>query len=200
VVGVGSAILRRRLSARAGHEHHHHYGPVGHTHVPHEEEGAVTMRSLLALGVSGGLLPCPSALVVMLGAIALHRTLFGIVLVIAFSTGLAFTLTSVGLLVLYARRYLNRVPSSGRIISLMPIASAVVVSCLGVYLTMRGLQTFPDGAPRWLPALLAGAGTLLAGTLVRQALSLRRPAAPVHHHHEHDHEHHHSHTHELAGA
>ena len=200
VVGVGSAILRRRLSARAGHEHHHHHGPGGHTHVPHEEEGAVTMRSLLALGVSGGLLPCPSALVVMLGAIALHRTLFGIVLVIAFSTGLAFTLTSVGLLVLYARRYLNRVPSSGRIISLMPIASAVVVSCLGVYLTMRGLQTFPDGAPRWLPALLAGAGTLLAGTLVRQALSLRRPAAPVHHHHEHDHEHHHSHTHELAGA
>jgi ABC-type nickel/cobalt efflux system permease component RcnA len=197
VVGVGSAILRRRLTARAGHGHHHHHGPGGHTHVPHGEEGTVTMRSLLALGISGGLLPCPSALVVMLGAIALHRTLFGIVLVIAFSTGLAFTLTSVGLLVLYARRYLNRVPSSGRVIGLMPIASAVVVSCLGVYLTMRGLQTFPDGAPRWLPALLAGAGTLLAGTLVRQALSLRRPSpSHAHHHHEHDH----GHSHELAGA
>jgi nickel/cobalt transporter (NicO) family protein len=190
VVGVGSAILRRRLTARAGHGHHHHHGPGGHTHTPHGEDGAVTMRSLLALGVSGGLLPCPSALVVMLGAIALHRTLFGIVLVIAFSTGLAFTLTSVGLMVLYARRYLNHVPSSGRVIGLMPIASAVVVSCLGVYLTMRGLQTFPDGAPRWLPAVLAGAGVLLAGVLIRQALSLRGDARRSQQHHEHEHHHH----------
>ena len=155
VVGVGAAILRRRLASRlhaADGHHHHHHGPGGHTHVPQGGDGAITMRSLLALGISGGLLPCPSALVVMLGAIALHRTLFGIVLVVAFSTGLAFTLTSVGLLVLYARRFLDRVPSSGRIVQLMPIASAAIVTGLGAYLTLRGLATFPSGAPRWLPA------------------------------------------------
>jgi ABC-type nickel/cobalt efflux system permease component RcnA len=153
--------------------------------VPQGGDGAITMRSLLALGISGGLLPCPSALVVMLGAIALHRTLFGIVLVVAFSTGLAFTLTSVGLLVLYARRFLDRVPSSGRIVQLMPIASAAIVTGLGAYLTLRGLATFPSGAPRWLPALLAAAGVMVAGTLARQALALRRH--PQHDSHDHHH-------------
>jgi len=65
---------------------------------------------MLALGISGGILPCPSALVVMLGAIAVHRVAFGLLLVVAFSVGLAATLTGVGLLVVYARRFVDRVP------------------------------------------------------------------------------------------
>ena len=66
--------------------------------------------------MSGGILPCPSALVVMLGAIAVHRVAFGLVLVVAFSLGLALTLTGVGLLVVYAGRLVDRVPSSGRVV------------------------------------------------------------------------------------
>ncbi len=69
---------------------------------------AVTWRGLLALGVSGGLLPCPSAMVLLLAAVALHKTLFGLVLVLAFSVGLAITLTAVGLAFLYARNRFER--------------------------------------------------------------------------------------------
>ncbi|HEY0389023.1 MAG TPA: sulfite exporter TauE/SafE family protein [Gaiellales bacterium] len=203
VAGVGAGILRRRLRRRTAEHHHHHDGPGGHTHAP---PGAITLRTLLALGVSGGLLPCPSALVVMLGAIALHRTAFGLVLVVAFSVGLAVTLTSVGLLVLYARRFVDRVPSSGRLVSLLPVASAILVTLLGAVLTVRGLDTFGAGPPRWLPAALAFAGATAAGLIVRDAIwPVAAPhghAHGGHHHHHHDGDHHQGHAqdHELTAA
>ncbi|MDX6532735.1 MAG: nickel/cobalt transporter (NicO) family protein [Gaiellales bacterium] len=140
VVGVGAAILRRRLAARRGHDHHHH-GHEHHHHHHHHQE-AITPRSLLALGVSGGLVPCPSALVVMLGAVALGRTAFGLVLVVAFSVGLAATLTAVGLVALHAHRLLDRVPSSRPLFQWIPVASALMVTLLGVTLTVRALETF----------------------------------------------------------
>jgi nickel/cobalt exporter len=189
VVSVGATILRRRLAGCGHGRHHHHHGPGGHSHAPHGGDGAITARSLLALGVSGGLLPCPSALVVMLGAIALHRTAFGLVLVVAFSLGLAATLTGVGLLVLYARRFLDRVPSSRPLFRLLPIVSAALVTALGALLTLRGLDTFTNGAPPWLPAALAATGVVLAAGVLRAAL------APAHHHHRHDHDHDHDHGH-----
>ena len=68
----------------------------------------VTWRGLLALGVSGGLVPCPSAMVLLLAAVALNKTAFGLALVVAFSAGLALTLTAIGLAFLYAR---NRFPT-----------------------------------------------------------------------------------------
>ncbi|MGH3140762.1 MAG: nickel/cobalt transporter [Gaiellales bacterium] len=130
------------------HEHHHHDGPGGHTHAPPGADGGgITVRSMLALGVSGGILPCPSALVVMLGAIAVHRVAFGLLLVVAFSIGLAATLTSVGLLVVYARRFVDRVPSSGRVVQAAPMFSAAVITVLGVGLTVQALGTFPGGFP-----------------------------------------------------
>jgi ABC-type nickel/cobalt efflux system permease component RcnA len=143
VLGVGAAILRKRLSARRGHHDHDHGHDHGHGHHHHHHQPeSITPRSLLALGVSGGLVPCPSALVVMLGAIALHRTAFGLVLVIAFSVGLAATLTAVGLVALHARRLLDRVPSSRPLFQWIPIASAVMVTALGVMLTVRAIETF----------------------------------------------------------
>jgi nickel/cobalt exporter len=90
VVGVGAAVLvgraRHARAHRHGHAHHHH----------HHERG--DLRGLLAVGVSGGLLPCPSALVVLLAAISLHRVGFGLLLVLAFSIGLATAITGVGLI------------------------------------------------------------------------------------------------------
>src|SRR5205085_9063756 len=128
VVVMGASILSRRIGRRgAGHHHHHgdqhhHHGDQhhhhdhshehGHSQLPPGSDGSpITTHSMLALGVSGGILPCPSALVVMLGAIALHRTAFGIALVVAFSLGLAVTLTTVGVLVVYAGRLMQKVPS-----------------------------------------------------------------------------------------
>jgi nickel/cobalt transporter (NicO) family protein len=197
VVSVGATILTRRLAVRRGHDHAHlhHDGPGGHTHMPAAEDDAITVRSLLALGISGGLLPCPSALVVMLGAIALHRTAFGLVLVVAFSLGLAFTLTGVGLLVLYARRFIDRVPSSRPLFRLVPVLSAGLVTSLGVVLTLRGLDTFPSGAPLALRAALASGGVLLMATVVRAVLAGRHAQGHDHGHHHHDHAHGHDHSH-----
>ena len=91
-------------------------------------------------GVSGGLLPCPSALVVLLSAIALHRLAFGLALIVAFSFGLASVISGIGLAVLYARKLFTRVPSDhSRIVQVLPVASAVIITALGLILTARSL-------------------------------------------------------------
>ena len=98
------------------------------------------MRSLIGLGISGGLLPCPSALVVLLSAIALHRLAFGLALIVAFSLGLASVISGIGLAVLYARKLFTRLPSDhGRLVPVLPVASAVIITVLGVVLTARSL-------------------------------------------------------------
>jgi nickel/cobalt transporter (NicO) family protein len=100
----------------------------------------VTWRSLLALGISGGLLPCPSALVVLLSAIALHRVPFGLLLVVAFSIGLASVLVGLGLLLIYARRLLQRLSfAAGPSTRLLPVASAVVIVVAGLVITVQAL-------------------------------------------------------------
>ena len=94
---------------------------------------------LLALGISGGLLPCPSALVVLLSAIALHRVVFGMVLIIAFSVGLAGVLTGIGLLLVYARRLFEHFPTDGRLLRALPVASAGFVTVAGLAITFGAL-------------------------------------------------------------
>jgi ABC-type nickel/cobalt efflux system permease component RcnA len=107
------ALLAQRPPAAHHHENHDHdHGDHGHSH-DHEHHGhshvpaAPGWRGLVALGVSGGLVPCPTALVVMLGAIAIDRAVYGMVLVTAFSFGLAGVLTGIGLLMVYGKRLLS---------------------------------------------------------------------------------------------
>jgi len=64
------------------------------------------MGSLIALGASGGLVPCPSGLVLLLSAIAIGRVGLGILLLVGFSAGLAVVLTAIGLLVVYAKSWI----------------------------------------------------------------------------------------------
>jgi nickel/cobalt exporter len=123
VVSVGVSVLLAR--ARHAHAHHHHH---------HHDR-----RSLLAVGVSGGLLPCPSALVVLLAAISLHRVAFGMLLVVAFSIGLALAITCVGLLAVLAKRAFARFDGQGRIAAVLPALSAVVIVVAGVAMTARAL-------------------------------------------------------------
>ncbi len=144
VVWLGVTMFAGRLRGSGGHHHHHgaeghhhHHGAEGHTHEP--PAGGVTWRNLLVLGVSGGLIPCPSALVVLLGAVALGRAGFGLALVLAFSLGLASVLTAIGVLFLYAGRLLDRVPASGPLLRLVPAASALCVAVLGAGITWRAL-------------------------------------------------------------
>ena len=160
VVGVGASLVTSRLVAARAHDHHHdhahghdhahdhhhghehHHGHShghGHSHLP-PEDAPITLRSLLALGVSGGLLPCPSALVVMLGAIALHRIAFGLALIVAFSVGLAGVLTGIGIALVYARGLFERLPLDGRMARYVPVASAVVISLAGAAIVLEGLR------------------------------------------------------------
>jgi ABC-type nickel/cobalt efflux system permease component RcnA len=141
------------------HQHHHHEGHShghahqGHVHVHADEQGhghhhheylhdgPFSYRQLALLGVTGGIIPCPAALVVLLSAVSLHRVAFGLYLILAFSVGLAAVLISIGLITVYARRLLARVPSDGPVINRwLPMASAAFVTCLGLAITVQSLS------------------------------------------------------------
>jgi len=127
------------LDDSGGHDHGFGY----HTHSPAELPAGVSVlsrRGLLAIALSGGLLPSPSALVVLLGSIALGRVAFGLTLVAAFSIGLAGALTLVGVAVLRARAYATRRFGS-RAGAALPILSAAAITLLGAWLTLRALFT-----------------------------------------------------------
>ncbi|CAN5338364.1 hypothetical protein BH20ACT22_BH20ACT22_13960 [soil metagenome] len=131
------------------HGHAHPPGPAhsvdrGHSHGPRVGGGApvLSWRGLGAVALSGGLLPSPTALVVLLGAVALDRIAFGVVLVTAFSVGLAAALTAVGVLVLRARDF-----AAGRLGQragvLLPVLSAAAIVAVGLWLTARAILDLP---------------------------------------------------------
>jgi nickel/cobalt exporter len=134
VVGIGASVLRARWRHRRAHDHDHHH----HDH-DHDHGHDLSRRSLVAVGISGGLLPCPSALVVLLAAISLHRVAFGMLLVVAFSVGLALTITGIGLVAVLARSAFRRFSFEGRLLSLLPALSAVVILVAGVAMTLHAL-------------------------------------------------------------
>jgi ABC-type nickel/cobalt efflux system permease component RcnA len=122
---------------------HSHGGGRMHSHLPPGAAGErVTWKSLLTLGISGGLVPCPSALVLLLAAIALGKTGFGMVLVLVFSLGLAITLSVVGLLFLYARTRLRRPTATVRWPLLLPVLSAALITLVGATLCVGAWQSF----------------------------------------------------------
>ena len=99
------------------------------------------MGNLIALGASGGLVPCPSAMVLMLSAIALGRTGLGLILLIAFSIGLAGVLVAIGALVLYAKQWLPDPAATSRspFFRLVPVLSAAVIVVIGLLMTGASL-------------------------------------------------------------
>jgi ABC-type nickel/cobalt efflux system permease component RcnA len=168
VVLVGFGVLRARLRtggwtdhehgdgththgahARDHHDHgeHHHHGHAhGHDHGHGHSHGhgasnddPLTSKGILGVGVAAGLLPCPSALVVLLSAIAVHRVGFGFALIAAFSLGLAATITCIGLIAVLARRAFSRVSFQGRLVRALPALSALVILGVGVALTIKAL-------------------------------------------------------------
>ncbi|MEU0117290.1 nickel transporter [Streptomyces bobili] len=136
------------------HDHHDHRQDQGHTHththggVPHSHPTAPTLRGTILLGFAGGLVPSPSAVVVLVGAAALGHAWFGLLLVVAYGVGLALTLTAAGFAVVRlgtrAARLLDRGPRwTGRpAVALvrrnLPLWSALVVVALGVGLVLKG--------------------------------------------------------------
>lgn len=141
VCGVGFWLLDRRL--HNAHDHDHKHNGDQHLHHNHYEtheqhhlvpEQAITLRSLIALGVAGGIVPCPSALVLLLSAIALHQAVYGMLLLGAFSLGLASVLVAIGLTAVYAYQWLDRLPSNP-LLQYLPVASAMAIILTGAVLT-----------------------------------------------------------------
>ena len=163
IIGLGTWLLVNHLRGRGfGHSHeeehhghhdhsheeeHHHDHPHGeHSHEEehhghsHEIPSKVTLGSLLTLGISGGIVPCPGALVILLLAVALHRIAFGLLLLVAFSVGLAAILIAIGVLIVKARPLVERFSGDGRWIQRLPIASAVVIIVVGCAITLGTLM------------------------------------------------------------
>jgi ABC-type nickel/cobalt efflux system permease component RcnA len=140
VVVVGAAVLRTRAREAVAHSHSHSHSHGGaphhhHTHDHDHDHDHVSGRGLLAMGASAGLIPCPTALVVLLGAIAQHQVALGLLLIVAFSAGLATTLGLLGVLVVKAAH----LPVPGRVAAVLPAVSAVVIVAVGLILTARAL-------------------------------------------------------------
>jgi ABC-type nickel/cobalt efflux system permease component RcnA len=146
IVWVGGTLFFKRLHVarhhHGDHHHHHHHHGHGHDHHHHVPEGDVTLGSLIALGASGGLVPCPSALVLLLSSIALGRVALGLTLLVAFSAGLALVLMAIGLAVLYAKHLLPDTAKAARspLMRYLPVASAGVITCAGIVMTVVAVR------------------------------------------------------------
>jgi len=146
VAGLGIVLFLRRYrgaSRRHSHDHahddHHHHA---HGHQHHHPGADVSLKELVALGVTGGIVPCPAALVVLLSALALGRLGFGLVLIVAFSVGLAAVLIVIGLLVLRARRFMARWRGEGVLLTRwLPLTSSVAITGLGLAIAAQALRT-----------------------------------------------------------
>lgn len=124
--------------------HSHGGGPM-HSHLPPGAAGErITCRSLLTLGISGGLVPCPSAMVLLLAAVALNKTAYGMLLVVAFSIGLAITLTVVGIAFLCARSHLPDPSAGRRWTRVLPVLSAAFIMLVGIALCIGAIRSFPS--------------------------------------------------------
>jgi len=133
IAGLGAVMFLRRFAGGAsGHDHAH--GGHDHAHAP------VSLRALVALGVSGGIIPCPAALVVLLSALSIHRVGFGLVLIVAFSIGLAAVLVIIGVLMVYASRLMSRFREDGPWINRwLPLTSSAVMALLGLGIAIQAM-------------------------------------------------------------
>jgi ABC-type nickel/cobalt efflux system permease component RcnA len=128
VVAIGAGVLRARVRKARRHHHHHHH---------HEHD--LRWKGLVGMGAAAGLIPCPSALVVLLAAISQHEVALGLLLITAFSLGLAATLTGLGLVVVSARNWIPSRLAAGRVAAVLPAASAVLIVGVGCVLTARAV-------------------------------------------------------------
>lgn len=145
-IPLGQAGAKKRLSINQ---------PVVENAPPHTHEGMIprmpqvgnplgqlSLRSLVALGVGGGLVPCPDAIAILLVAVAINRIVLGLSLILAFSLGLAVVLILVGMLMVGSRRLFTRITLLNRLSPVMPLVSAGIVLILGGLLSSQAISKF----------------------------------------------------------
>ena len=142
IVIIGCYLFSKNIHHH-GHSHEHHthneHGSHSHTHSHLPQE--ITLGSLLGLGISGGLVPCPGALVILLTAMTLNRLMLGLVLLACFSLGLAIVLIAIGILMVVARPFMDRWSGQGRLLQRLPRISAALIICLGFAMAVQALIT-----------------------------------------------------------
>lgn len=149
VAGLGAWVLRRRWRRAghpAGHAHDHGGSDHGHDHdhapaLP-EDVSPLSWPGLVVLGAAGGLLPSPSAMLVLFTSLAVGRLAYGLSLIAAFSLGLAATVSAVGLAAVWGRDLVVgelRRPWVQRLVHWAPVVAAAGVTLLGIVLAVRGL-------------------------------------------------------------
>ncbi len=138
----------------------------------------VSLTQLFTLGITGGIVPCPAALVVLLGALSLHRVALGLFLIVAFSLGLAAVLISIGLSMVYASQFLARWKSDGPLVKRwLPVASATCMMLLGLAIAVRAFLTTGLGSDFLAQAKLPSfVGIVLLGLF----LGMRHSTDPDH--------------------
>jgi len=156
IAGLGAVLLVRRYRGKGGlsshHQHHpgdhshgsdhHHHQHYHHGHSHDHDHQRVSHQELLTLGISGGIVPCPAALVVLLSAVSMQRIGFGLLLIVAFSVGLAAVLITIGLLMVYARQFMSRFETNSPLTTRwLPLTSSAFILVFGVALTAQALQT-----------------------------------------------------------
>jgi ABC-type nickel/cobalt efflux system permease component RcnA len=150
VIAIGANLLHTRLYSHSHSHPHSHFHPHSHSH-PHSHahshlpDTPITWQTLFAIGISGGLLPCPAALVLLLGAIALNQVGTGLLLVLAFSLGLATVLAGLGLALLYAKQWFERMPGKLRFTGLLPAMSAAAITLIGIGISAQAVINIVSG-------------------------------------------------------
>ena len=146
-IPVHAGVSHSHAHSHADHHSHDHeaaadvhsHGGRAHTHTL--PAGGITARSLIAMGVSGGLVPCPEALGVMVLAVGVNRTVFGLGLITSFSLGLAAVLMGLGILLVRSRHLVSRFARIGdRWTTVLPLISALIVTALGIGLLLKGIH------------------------------------------------------------
>ena len=191
-------IIRAWIGAEAGHgddgsAHSHWFDSLGRSHkaenldspspendraLQHESSKQVSLTQLVTLGITGGIVPCPAALVVLLSALSLHRVGFGLFLIVAFSLGLAAVLIIIGLLMVYARQFIARWGNDGPVLTRwLPVASSGFMLILGVAIAGRALWSTGIGSGFFAHAKLSSfVGIVLLGLF----LGMRHSTDPDH--------------------
>jgi len=149
IAGLGGYMFLRRWSGldldhshTSGQLHSHWFSSANRSDVAPAPAKSVSLYQLFALGITGGIIPCPAALVVLLSAFALHRIGLGFFLIIAFSLGLAAVLIGFGMLMVYGRRFMARLQVNGPFTTRwLPVASAAFMTLLGAGIAVRAFLT-----------------------------------------------------------
>jgi ABC-type nickel/cobalt efflux system permease component RcnA len=151
IAGLGGYMFLRRWSGldldhshTSGQLHSHWFSSKVSAAEPSytEPRRSVSLYQLFALGITGGIIPCPAALVVLLSAFALHRVGLGFFLILAFSLGLAGVLIAFGMLMVYSRRFMSRLRVNGPVTTRwLPVASAAFMTILGAAIAVRAFVT-----------------------------------------------------------